>query len=75
MGNSWRTTADIDASWMSVLANLDNSVGLARFAGPGGWNDLDMLEARHMGEVVVPEPTASRKLSALHRFLPSQPNA
>ena len=44
VGNSWRTTRDIEPSWLSMLHNLDNSVGLARYAGPGGWNDPDMLE-------------------------------
>ena len=44
VGNSWRTTADIAVYWDSMLRCLDNSVGLARFAGPGHWNDLDMLE-------------------------------
>ena len=46
VGNSWRTTADISYYWDSILRCLDNSIGLARFAGPGHWNDLDMLEAR-----------------------------
>ena len=32
--------------WDSMLRCLDNSIGLARFAGPGHWNDLDMLEVR-----------------------------
>jgi Alpha galactosidase A len=44
VGNSWRTTDDIQANWNSVLECLDNTVGLARFAGPGAWNDPDMLE-------------------------------
>lgn len=44
MGNSWRTTEDITPTWESILSKLDNSVGLARYAGPGAWNDLDMLE-------------------------------
>ena len=30
-----------------MQVNLDNSVGLAEYAGPGGWNDLDILEVRH----------------------------
>jgi hypothetical protein len=42
----WRTTFDIGPAWTALLQNLDESVGLARFAGPGAWNDLDMLEAR-----------------------------
>ena len=44
VGNSWRTTGDISANWDSMLRCLDNNVGLARFAGPGAWNDPDMLE-------------------------------
>ena len=45
----WRTTKDIsmeiEATWADVVENLDETAGLARFAGPGGWNDADMLEA------------------------------
>ena len=43
MGHSWRTHADIsltiEADWRGVIDNLDAMAGLARFAGPGGWND------------------------------------
>jgi alpha-galactosidase len=47
VGNSWRTDADIAPSWDSVLRCLDNgAAGLAKFAGPGGWNDPDMLEVK-----------------------------
>jgi hypothetical protein len=47
VGNSWRTDADIAPFWDSVLRCLDNgAAGLAKFAGPGGWNDPDMLEVR-----------------------------
>ncbi len=35
VGNSWRTTADVGNSWEDVLRGLDDSVGLAQFAGPG----------------------------------------
>lgn len=44
VANMWRTTFDISPGWEHVLANLDSNIGLARFAGPGGWNDPDMLE-------------------------------
>ncbi|PRW59770.1 glycoside hydrolase [Chlorella sorokiniana] len=44
VAHSWRTTFDIHASWESVMQNLDESIGLARYSGPGEWNDLDMLE-------------------------------
>ena len=40
VAHSWRTTFDIHASWESVMQNLDESIGLARYAGPGAWNDL-----------------------------------
>jgi alpha-galactosidase len=43
-GNLWRTTGDIKANWdrMSLIGR--EQAGLARFAGPGHWNDPDMLE-------------------------------
>jgi len=48
VGHTWRTTKDIsmeiEATWADVVENLDETAGLARFAGPGGWNDADMLE-------------------------------
>jgi alpha-galactosidase len=43
-GNLWRTTGDINASYGSMLSIFHQNVGLADFAGPGGWNDPDMLE-------------------------------
>jgi len=44
VGNSWRTTGDINAGFGSMLSNFHNNVGLASYAGPGAWNDPDMLE-------------------------------
>jgi alpha-galactosidase len=43
-GNLWRTTGDINASFGSMLSNFHTNVGLAQYAGPGAWNDPDMLE-------------------------------
>ncbi|WP_037914577.1 glycoside hydrolase family 27 protein [Actinacidiphila yeochonensis] len=43
-GNLWRTTGDINASFGSMLSIFHSNVGLARYAGPGAWNDPDMLE-------------------------------
>src|SRR4051794_40999529 len=43
-GNLWRTTGDINASYASMLSIFHANVGLAQYAGPGGWNDPDMLE-------------------------------
>ncbi len=42
--NLWRTTGDIQANWNSVYAILNAQAGLAKYAGPGHWNDPDMLE-------------------------------
>ncbi len=43
-GNLWRTTGDINASYGSMLSNFHSNVQLAQYAGPGAWNDPDMLE-------------------------------
>lgn len=43
VGNSWRTTDDIQPEWESIVKILDSQVGLEKFAGVGGWNDPDML--------------------------------
>eukprot|EP00040_Diaphanoeca_grandis_P007402 m.40802 g.40802 ORF g.40802 m.40802 type:complete len:446 (-) comp18619_c0_seq1:54-1391(-) len=50
LGNSWRTTTDINSGWKSVLNNLyrnnmfANQLALAQFNGPHHWNDPDSLE-------------------------------
>jgi alpha-galactosidase len=44
IGHLWRTTGDIQATWKSMTDILDSQVGLEKYAGPGGWNDPDMLE-------------------------------
>ena len=43
-GNLWRTTGDINDTWPSMIANVEKQVPTAPFAGPGHWNDPDMLE-------------------------------
>jgi alpha-galactosidase len=55
-GNLWRTTGDISDVWSGkpggdngVLQILDLQVGLAAYAGPGHWNDPDMLEIGNGG--------------------------
>ncbi len=49
MGHLWRTTGDISDRWQSFVRLLDQQVGLEKFAGPGGWNDPDMLEVGNGG--------------------------
>ncbi len=42
--NLWRTTDDIRDSWESMIGNVETQVPTAPYAGPGHWNDPDMLE-------------------------------
>jgi alpha-galactosidase len=49
IGNLWRTTGDIGDSFGSMLSIYRANVGLAQFAGPGAWNDPDMLEIGNGG--------------------------
>lgn len=42
-GNLWRTSADIEPKWESMLHNFDSAVTREMYAGPGRWNDPDML--------------------------------
>ncbi|HZS47380.1 MAG TPA: alpha-galactosidase [Blastocatellia bacterium] len=50
VGNLWRTTGDIRDCWdckrpgLGVVQILDLQDGLESYAGPGHWNDPDMLE-------------------------------
>jgi alpha-galactosidase len=48
-GNLWRTTGDINDSWRSMSDIGFNQGRLAAYAGPGHWNDPDMLEVGNGG--------------------------
>jgi alpha-galactosidase len=45
----WRTTSDIKDTWESILSIMDANSVSAAFAGPGAWNDPDMLEVGNGG--------------------------
>jgi alpha-galactosidase len=77
IGNLWRTTGDISDKWSSnkkwpdggccelgMLEILDLQVGLESFAGPGHWNDPDMLEIGN-GGMTTPEYRAHFSFWAL----------
>ena len=49
LGNLWRTTGDITDSFSSVMGNIDVNNNTAQYAGPGHWNDPDMLEVGNGG--------------------------
>ena len=42
--NMWRVGFDINASWSSMVGLIDQNAPLYQYAGPGHWNDPDMLE-------------------------------
>jgi alpha-galactosidase len=61
-GNLWRTTGDIQDRWAGkrewspgnccsngMLDIVDEQVGIEAYAGPGHWNDPDMLEVGNGG--------------------------
>ena len=43
-GQMWRTTGDIGPSYSSIIQHGLEQNGLEKYAGPGHWNDPDMLE-------------------------------
>jgi len=49
VGNLWRTTGDINDSWNSMINIFGLQKDIARYAGPGKWNDPDMLEVGNGG--------------------------
>ncbi|PKA60408.1 Alpha-galactosidase [Apostasia shenzhenica] len=52
VGNSWRTTGDIEDNWNSMTSRADQNDQWASYAGPGGWNDPDMLEVGNGGMTI-----------------------
>ncbi len=49
VGHLWRTTGDISDSYASMLGIVKKNAVLADYAGPGHWNDPDMLEVGNGG--------------------------
>lgn len=48
-GNYWRTTGDITDTWASLSTIGFGQNGKEKFAGPGHWNDPDMLVVGKVG--------------------------
>lgn len=48
-GQMWRTTGDIRDSWESMSAIGFNQLGHEKWAGPGHWNDPDMMVLGKLG--------------------------
>lgn len=58
-GNLWRVTGDITDTWPSMSAIGFQQTGHEKFAGPGHWNDTDMLVVGNLGwgRTENPRPT------------------
>jgi alpha-galactosidase len=63
-GNSWRTTDDINPHWDRIYAILEQQEGLEKYAGPGHWNDPDMLEVGN-GDLTLAENRAHFSMWAM----------
>jgi alpha-galactosidase len=44
IANMWRIGFDINGSWSSMIGLVDQDANLYSYAGPGHWNDPDMME-------------------------------
>ncbi|HWW03026.1 MAG TPA: NPCBM/NEW2 domain-containing protein [Candidatus Acidoferrum sp.] len=56
-GNCWRTTGDITDTWSSMSRLGFGQAGHEEFAGPGHWNDPDMLVVGYVGWSAKVRPT------------------
>ncbi len=59
-GNCWRTTGDITDTWSSMAGIGFGQAGHEKFAGPGHWNDPDMLVVGFVGWSADVRPTHLR---------------
>ncbi|KAJ3787654.1 glycoside hydrolase family 27 protein [Lentinula aff. detonsa] len=59
VANSWRISNDIGppASWDNLFRIINQLVPITGFAGPGGWNDLDLLEVGNTGLTMTEQQT------------------
>jgi alpha-galactosidase len=56
-GNCWRTTGDISDTWSSMSGIGFSQAGHEKYAGPGHWNDPDMLVVGYVGWSAHVRPT------------------
>ena len=54
-GNSWRISGDVTDTWSSIVSIASGAQGLVQYAGPGGFNDFDMLEIGNGGLTAAEE--------------------
>lgn len=57
LANLWRTTGDIHPTWARIYSIYTTNVALSAKAGPGHWNDPDMLEVGNGALTATEEQT------------------
>lgn len=57
LSNLWRTTRDITDTWESMATIGFGQAGLEAYAGPGNWNDPDMMVIGEVGWGADQHPT------------------
>ena len=57
VGNLWRTTSDVHPIWTRLDAIIAKNIPYAKYAGPGAWNDPDMLEVGNAGLTATEQRT------------------
>jgi alpha-galactosidase len=62
--NLWRSTGDVQPNWGSIYAIIGQQAGLEKYAGPGHWNDPDMLEVGN-GKLTLAENRAHFSMWAM----------
>ncbi len=62
--NLWRTTGDIDPTYDRMTLIGFSQAGLSKYAGPGHWNDPDMLEVGN-GKLTLDENRTHMSLWAM----------
>jgi len=62
--NLWRTTGDINPTWDRMTLIGFSQAGLSKYAGPGHWNDPDMLEVGN-GKLTLDENRLHMSLWAI----------
>jgi alpha-galactosidase len=53
--NSWRVSSDVTNKWSSIVSIASGAQAYASYAGPGGFNDFDMLEVGNGGLTTAEE--------------------
>ncbi len=77
MSNLWRSTSDIRPNFASMLTNFTKNSVLAQYAGPGHWNDPDMLEVGTGTMTILAAPAAAGdttvKVDSVASAIPGSP--